>query len=43
MKKRQIENSEKLEISEISKKLFQPLLFLSFQFCPTAKIENSDL
>ena len=43
MKKRQIENSEKLEISEISKKLFRPFLFLSFQFCPTAKIENSDL
>ena len=43
MKKRQIENSEKLEISEISKKLFRPFLFPSFRFCPTAKIENSDL
>ena len=37
MKKWQIENSE---ISEI---LFQVFLFPSFQFCPTVKIENSDL
>ena len=37
MKKWQIENSE---ISEI---LFRVFLFPSFRFCPTAKIENSDL
>ena len=37
MKKWQIENSEKLEISE---KLFRVFLFSSFRFCPTAKIEN---
>ena len=43
MKKWQIENSEKSEISEISEKLFQVFLFPSFRFCPTAKIENSDL
>ena len=43
MRKWQIENSEKLEISEISEKLFRVFLFLSFRFCPTAKIENSDL
>ena len=43
MKKWQIENSEKSEISEISEKLFPVFLFPSFQFCPTAKIENSDL
>ena len=43
MKKWQIENSEKSEISEISEKLFRVLLFPSFRFCPTAKIKNSDL
>ena len=37
MKKWQIENSE------ISEKLFRVFLFPSFRFCPTAKIENSDL
>ena len=37
MKKWQIENSEKLEISE---KLFRVFLFSSFRFCPKAKIEN---
>ena len=37
MKKWQIENSE---ISEI---LFRVFLFPNFRFCPTAKIENSDL
>ena len=37
MKKWQIENSE------ISEKLFRVFLFPSFQFCPTAKIENLDL
>ena len=40
MKKWQIENSEK---SEISEKLSQVFVFPSFRFCPTAKIENSDL
>ena len=40
MQKWQIENSEKPEILE---KLFQVSLFPSFRFCPTAKIENSDL
>ena len=40
MKKRQIENLKELEISEM---LFRVFLFLSFRFCPTAKIENSDL
>ena len=40
MKKWQIKNSKK---SEISEKLFQVFLFPSFQFCPTAKIENSEL
>ena len=40
MKKWQIENSE---ISEISEILFRVFLFPSFRFCPTAKIENSDL
>ena len=40
MKKWQIENFEKLEILE---KLFQMFLFPSFWFCPTAKMENSDL
>ena len=40
MKKWQIENSETSEISEI---LFRVFLFPSFRFCPTAKIENSDL
>ena len=43
MKKWQIENWEKSVISEISEKLFRVFLFLSFRFCPTAKIENSDL
>ena len=43
MKKWQIENSEKSKISEILEKLFQVFLFPSFRFCPTAKIENSDL
>ena len=43
MKKWKIENSEKSEISEISEKLFRVFLFHSFRFCPTAKIENSDL
>ena len=43
MKKWQIENSEKSEISEISEKLFPVFLFPSFRFCPTPKIENSDL
>ena len=40
MKKWQIENSETSEISEI---LFRVFLFPSFRFCPTAKIENSNL
>ena len=40
MKKWQIENSENSEISEI---LFRVFLFPSFQFCLTAKIENSVL
>ena len=40
MKKWQIEKSE---VSEISEKLFRVFLFSSFRFCPTAKIENSDL
>ena len=35
--------SKKSEISEISEKLSQVFLFPSFRFCPTAKIENSDL
>ena len=43
MKKWQIENFEKSEILEISEKLFQVFFFPSFRFCPTAKIENSDL
>ena len=43
MKKWQIENSEKSEMSEISEKLFQVFLFSSCQFCPTVKIENSDI
>ena len=43
MKKWQIENSEKSEISDISEKLFRVFFFPSFQFYPTAKIENSDL
>ena len=43
IKKWQIENSEKSEISEISEKLFWVFFFPSFWFCPTAKIENSDL
>ena len=40
MKKWQIENSQK---SEISEKPFQVSLFPSFRVCSTAKIENSDL
>ena len=40
MKKWQIKNSER---SEISEKLFRVFLFPSFRFCPTVKIENSDL
>ena len=43
MKKWQIKNLEKSEISEISEKLFRVFLFLSFRFCLKAKIENSDL
>ena len=43
MKKWQIENSEKLEISEISEILFRVLLFPSFRFCLPAKNENLDL
>ena len=43
MKKWQIENLENSEISEISEKLFRVFLFPSFRFCPTAKIEKSDL
>ena len=43
MKKWQIENLEKSEISEISEKLFRVFLFPSFRFCFTAKIEISDL
>ena len=43
MKKWHIENSEKSEISEFSEKLFRVFLFPSLRFCPTAKIENSDL
>ena len=39
-KKWQIENSENSEILEI---LFRVFLFPSFRFCPTAKIENSDI
>ena len=36
MKKWQIENLEKSEISEISEKLFRVFLFPSFRFCSTA-------
>ena len=43
MKKWQIENSEKSKISEILERLFRVFWFPSFRFCPTAKIENSDL
>ena len=43
MIKWQIENSETSEISEILEILFRVILFPSFRFCPTAKIENSDL
>ena len=43
MKIWQIKNLEKSEILEISEKLFQVFLFPSFWFCPTAKMENSDL
>ena len=38
-----MENSEKSEISGISEKLFRVFFFLSFLFCPTAKIKNLDL
>ena len=41
MKKWQIENSEKSEISEKSYSEFS--FFPSFRFCSTAKFENSDL
>ena len=40
MKKWEIENLEK---SEISEKLFRVFLFSSFQSFPTAKIQSSDL
>ena len=40
IKKWQIENSEK---SEISEKLFWVFFFPRFWFCPTVNIENSDL
>ena len=43
MKKLQIEKSKTSEISEISEILFRIFLFPSIQFCPTAKIKNSDL
>ena len=43
MKKWQIENTETSEISGISEILFRVFSFPSFRFCPTAKIENSDL
>ena len=43
MKKRQIENFEKWEISEIWEQFFRVFLFPSFRFCLIAKIENSDL
>ena len=43
MKKWQIENSKKSQNSEISEKFFGVFWFLGFQFCPKAKIENSDL
>ena len=43
MKKWQIKNSEKLEILEISEKLFRVFFFLSFRFFPTAKLKNLDL
>ena len=43
MKKCQIENSKKSQNSEISEKFFGVFWFLGFQFCPKAKIENSDL
>ena len=43
MKKWQIENSEKSEISEILEILFRVLLFPSFRFCLPAKNENLDL
>ena len=33
----------KSETSEILEILFRVFLFLSFRFCPTAKVENSDL
>ena len=36
MKKWQIKNLEKSEISEISEKLFRVFSFPSFRFCPTA-------
>ena len=43
MKKWQTENSETSEISEILEILFRVFLLPSFQVCPTAKIESSDL
>ena len=43
MKKWQIENLGKSEISKISEKLFRVFLFPSFRFYPIVKIENSDL
>ena len=43
MKKWQMENTETSEISEISEILCRVFSFPSFRFCPTAKIENSDL
>ena len=43
MKKWQIENPEKSKISEILEKLFRVFLVQNFRFCPTAKMENSDL
>ena len=42
-KKWQLENLEMSEISEILEKLLRVFFFPSFQFCATAKIENSDL
>ena len=43
MKKWQIENPEKSEISETLKKVFRVLFFPSFWFSLSAKIKNSDL
>ena len=42
MKKCQMENSEIIWKNYLEK-LFQVFFFLSFQFSPTAKIENLDL